>query len=1505
MYESFDIEVLGNFTEDNIRDISNAVAKWDSVLINLYNFYPINKIDISFNTDDTLQEGVLGGAIPKFTYDQEDNYVHTKKNGVDLFYIKGIQPIGGTIVINENELENLSLASNNFSDGNTRFYYVILHEIGHILGLLSYTRGSFDIRVIQHYFVKDDNTGKDILKNISNLEENEIKDIITYKSGDISSNIYYTVNDSNIVIDPHTRELTFIEGGSYAVHYYNKIFNYTDTSWNLIPIENNARNGEIYTGLDKTDGTYGVHPEEGLGLVGGNKYRQFPLNEGTKYPGLGNIELMTGWLENSSSNFRPLLSKITLGFLQDIGYEVNYEMADNFPYVVYIKNIGSEKKFVDYKDEDISSNVFIAKDMYNGVLFINEEKNDDVKIYYKTNPDTPVEEISIGSLNNRDNIYHIDNEVSRVIYSMTDDFTNNVYQIIPVIDIIVKIENDKFVFSHEDQDFVNFQDTYAYSFSVDESVDNEPFLIGDVNKETIPDLILNSDNFVDGISGEKTFTVDFYEYFKDPMKADTKIYYFSKNSSTSLGTLQLNISSFYPVIYFSDNTDNFVDSNGNEIPELYDGEHIIFVNKTETSKEVYYRIINKKLNTISSVNIITVDKDSYQFMYFPIHGYELEPDFNMRINYSRNRSFDPTYINQNSEIVFVGYDKISKEFKFSKDQYNFDTEHKFKKYRQYNFSPTFVFNLIPLYEVFVINGQEEDIRKIIIPYTEFNKSFDFYVDFYDYLKDLETVQCKIQDENKDFIFEDWNFYPNNVFTVYIKKFNEKITFVDENNNDISSNEYQSEDMYSGILFINEQEEDTDIHIYNRKIIKETNAGLEVVEATLNTSNNTLYVEATRDTRIVYSLTDDFNVSYTIDSFKVVFVAVTQEASDPFYNFITSNNSIINEFYKYKTYMFDALNTNHPFLIGNENREMISELNYHGEIFESGITDKKYFIVNFYDYFKGGTETIQTIYYFCTTHPNMKKEMPFADWVDLTHPTIISVDVIKKPYLHESNPSDDVEIEVIVKDEQSQKPILEVIDGYTQKSVITDETNENGTKYKFTFKKTYYLNDYSVEEEYEDTQVDGEFKLISLQDWDANKLPNENIETHNFKITILSKNPLKFEKISSKDEYTVAGYKDGIVKENIQSFHVPDTYDDGTHGVLEVTEVKENSFLNSDNDKLESVTGGKKLKYIRNRAFYNDSQAGNFLKSFCTDGLPELIEITNNSFDNCNLSAGFGDGYFFNLSEVGDSIKYRIIGLFPNSEQYSNYVNKYDFDEVKTSGEISPAINSKLDLAVSVHGMKKSEIVSRMFQYIRENYTGKAEEIFEIKNDNIIDTKGKQNKIKNIRSYKSGVSLNLDEDDNIDESTAIMISQPEDGASVQSIITLNTKQYTLKNNTITLNGKFVKSFTKGEQFEIDGYIFVYNSWEIYLKSAIISSVNGRCVSKYTCSVTDQRKKRLTKEDYLNELKISKSCIDMRNQTAATRNPRNIVKPPVMMDSSSYIEQLKMRHLKCDDDDKKRK
>ena len=49
--------------------------------------------------------------------------------------------------------------------------------------------------------------------------------------------------------------------------------------------------------------------------------------DGIYHPGLDH-ELMTGISENAGP--MESLSKITIGMLHDLGYQVNYEMADDF-----------------------------------------------------------------------------------------------------------------------------------------------------------------------------------------------------------------------------------------------------------------------------------------------------------------------------------------------------------------------------------------------------------------------------------------------------------------------------------------------------------------------------------------------------------------------------------------------------------------------------------------------------------------------------------------------------------------------------------------------------------------------------------------------------------------------------------------------------------------------------------------------------------------------------------------------------------------------------------------------------------------------------------------------------------------------------------------------------------------------------------------------------------------------------------------------------------------------
>ena len=68
---------------------------------------------------------------------------------------------------------------------------------------------------------------------------------------------------------------------------------------------------------DGGSGTEKKHPEED----------EVYIHDNVVHPALNN-ELMTGFIGSDASSVR--LSKITLGFLEDLGYEVKYEKADNF-----------------------------------------------------------------------------------------------------------------------------------------------------------------------------------------------------------------------------------------------------------------------------------------------------------------------------------------------------------------------------------------------------------------------------------------------------------------------------------------------------------------------------------------------------------------------------------------------------------------------------------------------------------------------------------------------------------------------------------------------------------------------------------------------------------------------------------------------------------------------------------------------------------------------------------------------------------------------------------------------------------------------------------------------------------------------------------------------------------------------------------------------------------------------------------------------------------------------
>ena len=102
-----------------------------------------------------------------------------------------------------------------------------------------------------------------------------------------------------------TREYT----GVNALREYRNVIG--NQQLEFIPIEDDG-------GIGTADG----HPEEGTGVV--------RMKNGITYPGLDR-ELMTGYSE-SVDNEPMILSRITVGFMEDLGYIVRYEGADEMMY---------------------------------------------------------------------------------------------------------------------------------------------------------------------------------------------------------------------------------------------------------------------------------------------------------------------------------------------------------------------------------------------------------------------------------------------------------------------------------------------------------------------------------------------------------------------------------------------------------------------------------------------------------------------------------------------------------------------------------------------------------------------------------------------------------------------------------------------------------------------------------------------------------------------------------------------------------------------------------------------------------------------------------------------------------------------------------------------------------------------------------------------------------------------------------------------------------------------
>ena len=153
--------------------------------------------------------------------------------------------------------------------------------------------------------------------------------------------------------------------GQFANKEYKAIVD-PDGSRNisLLPIENDG-------GAGTADG----HPEEGHAHGVSLNNRRY---DSKVHPGLEH-ELMTGWAE--SSNIPEPLSRVTVGFLEDLGYTVDYSAADYYSlpqdYVYYVTTNGNSYEF--YTDNMLSNRV-AKTGTHDNTIFVNV--HDRITLYF-------------------------------------------------------------------------------------------------------------------------------------------------------------------------------------------------------------------------------------------------------------------------------------------------------------------------------------------------------------------------------------------------------------------------------------------------------------------------------------------------------------------------------------------------------------------------------------------------------------------------------------------------------------------------------------------------------------------------------------------------------------------------------------------------------------------------------------------------------------------------------------------------------------------------------------------------------------------------------------------------------------------------------------------------------------------------------------------------------------------------------------------------------------------
>jgi len=228
--------------------ILEAMEKWESVITGVPFYFGSNDYNNKLAVRIVFRTNFNSGSLAS------TGIISFKKKTLANTFGEKL-PSEAKISLNYNKWQEYKNTTK--SDGKTKAFYLILHELGHALGIGS------------------------VWMNVTNT--NPQTSAYNYDS---SSNSYFY-------------------NGSNGNREYRSVLGVTDTTYQ-IPLEDSGGYG-----------TEIVHPEE-------NEDR---IKDGLTHFGLDH-ELMTGYVETDD---RPeVLSRITVGMLEDLGYSVNYNNADNY-----------------------------------------------------------------------------------------------------------------------------------------------------------------------------------------------------------------------------------------------------------------------------------------------------------------------------------------------------------------------------------------------------------------------------------------------------------------------------------------------------------------------------------------------------------------------------------------------------------------------------------------------------------------------------------------------------------------------------------------------------------------------------------------------------------------------------------------------------------------------------------------------------------------------------------------------------------------------------------------------------------------------------------------------------------------------------------------------------------------------------------------------------------------------------------------------------------------------